>query len=430
MLIRCLTILGFLFCASSLHAQDQGDASLPPERKAQVIDALIEELAENYVYAERVPQLAAQLKGRDAKGRYPDAQNKSDFARALSKDLVELTEDHHFVVEFSPETSAGALFALDDPNAAKRANFGFEELKILPGNVGYLRFDHFPDPTPAFQTITAAMRFVENVDALIIDLRYNNGGYLEAAQFIASHLFIDDEDRKLFSYFYNEDGKTIAREKWVMAAIPGKRRPKMPVYVLTSSTTFSAGEWLAFTLKENERATLVGQTTTGAAHPVNRFRLNEEFVAQIPIGKIFGPVSESDFEGVGVVPHHDLPSHRAFDAAYVMALQVIGEKDDGEDAAWFLPFARASTHDPEALEADRNAIRGRYEGREIGLEDGVLVYRWRGRFSLSLYPLGDGVFAVEGTEDYRFKLVYENGAVTGLERHDKSGGKAYYAKLD
>ena len=56
-------------------------------------------------------------------------------------------------------------------------NFMFTASEVLPGNVGYVKFNGFMDVTPsAKETITAAFRFVRHTKALIIDLRENHGG--------------------------------------------------------------------------------------------------------------------------------------------------------------------------------------------------------------------------------------------------------------
>ncbi len=422
-----LFLLGVFALTSPLHAQEGATEQLTSQMRAQIITGLADQLTKHYVYPDDAPDIVAGVQKALADGDYDQLIEPNDFARQLSTDLVRITQDQHFSVAYLPETNSETLFENDDEAIARRANFGFERLEILPGNIGYIRFDYFPDPEVAYPLLTSAMGFVENADALIFDLRYNNGGYLETAQFLASHLFSSEKDQALFRYFYNDDGETIRRSQWVMAAIPGKRRPDVPVYVLTSSTSFSAAEWMAFSLQELERATIVGQRTTGAAHPVDRFRIDDKFVVQLPIGKIFGPVSGGDFEGSGVAPDQEVESHAALETAYALALNAIAANSEAEDADWLLTLARSP--DSAEVAPDIAAIQGRYDGRTFTLEQGTLMYRWRERFSLALTPLGDGLFKVEGTEDYRFRLSYEDGQVNGILREFKDGQSVFYAKV-
>ena len=425
-----LLFLGLLFLTQPLTAQAEKPTSLSASQQAQVLQGLSDQLSKNYVYGDRVERIVVSLQTKLENGEYADSQLPVDFASALSSDLVEVTEDQHFVVAYQPATADETLFENDDEAVARRANFGFERLEILPGNIGYMRFDYFPDPEPAYGVLTSAMKFVENTDALIIDLRYNNGGYLETAQFIASHFFDTEKDRALFRYFYNDEGQTVRRSQWVLAAIPGRRRPDVPIYIMTSSTSFSAAEWMAFSMQELGRATIVGQTTTGAAHPVERFRIDDTFVVQIPIGKISGPISGEDFEGQGVVPDHKVPSHRALDRAYGMALRNLAQSGESNDAEWLLPVAMARSVEPAQIAADVKAIQGAYEGRTFTLEDGTLIYRWRDRYSLALEPLGKGLFAVEGTEDYRFRLEFQGKNVSGVRREFRDGNSIFHKRID
>jgi len=422
-----LFLLGVFALTSPVHAEEGAAEPLTAQMRAQIVAGLADQLTQHYVYPDDAPDIVASVQKALADGDYDQLTEPNDFARQLSTDLVRITQDQHFSVAYLPETDSETLFENDDEAIARRANFGFERLEILPGNIGYIRFDYFPDPEVAYPLLTSAMGFVENTDALIFDLRYNNGGYLETAQFLASHLFSSEKDQALFRYFYNDEGETIRRSQWVMAAIPGKRRPDVPVYVLTSSTSFSAAEWMAFSLQELERATIVGQRTTGAAHPVDRFRIDDRFVVQLPIGKIFGPVSGEDFEGGGVAPDRLVESHAALETAYALALNAIATNSEAKDVDWLLTLARSP--EPAEVARDIAAIQGRYDGRTFTLEEGALMYRWRERFSLALTPLGDGLFKVEGTEDYRFRLSYKDGQVNGILREFKDGQSVFYAKV-
>ena len=77
-----------------------------------------------------------------------------------------------------------------------------------------------------------------------------------------------------------------------------------------------------------------------------------------------------------------------------------------------------------------DCVEGQYEGRQLVVENDALIYHWRGRFALRLEPLGDDLFAVEGTSDYRFRLVSEGDRVVGLERIEPGGERQLYPRLN
>ena len=73
---------------------------------------------------------------------------------------------------------------------------------------------------------------------------------------------------------------------------------------------------------------------------------------------------------------------------------------------------------------------GKYEGRQIILDNGTLYYIWRDRFRVALEPIGPDLFAVEGVSDFRYRLNVSRGKVTVLERVNKDGSIQRYKRLD
>ena len=73
---------------------------------------------------------------------------------------------------------------------------------------------------------------------------------------------------------------------------------------------------------------------------------------------------------------------------------------------------------------------GKYEGRQIILDNGTLYYIWRDRFRVALDPIGPDLLSVEGVSDFRYRLNTLNGKVTALERVNKDGSIQRYQRLD
>lgn len=415
--------------------------ALSPAGKAAIVTALNSTLAANYAFPDITRKIGPALRDHLAKGDYDAITTKGDLAHRLTDDLLKISGDLHFFVGVDPKWVAD--FRAKDVPARKaeigkaelarleESNFGFDEVSHLNGNIGYIRFSYFADPELAYDTAAAAMHFVQNSDALIIDLRYNNGGYLEMAQFLASYFFPSDKDQLLFDYNYNEDGKRIERGQWVLPGLPGKRMVKMPLYILTGSTSFSSAEWLSYTMKKLGRATLIGARTAGGAHPVARKPLDDDLFVQVPIGQIRDPVDHRDFEGTGVQPDIEIPSIDALPLAHKLAFENLAKADavKQQEYAWLLPALTTSVHQPDVAPALLRRAVGKYEGREIVLENGTLFYIWRTRLRVALQPLGPNLFAVEGVSDFRYRLKLERGKATSLERVNKDGSMQTYKRL-
>lgn len=414
--------------ASSVVAQ-----ALDQKTQREIVSHLEVALRQNYVFPERIPAISAELERRVQSG----AIEAEPFADALAQGLVKASEDLHFSVAFNPDEVAahrrakasGETSTQAQRDSERAANFGFRDARRLDGGLAYVRFDFFADPQYAQETAAAAMRFAEGAKGLIFDLRYNNGGVLEMAQFLMSYLYPAGKDQEFFDYNYNEKGVSVARSQWSLAAVPGQRSGDIPVVVLTGSTSFSAAEWMAFSLQRLGRATVIGEQTAGGAHPVTRVPIDDRFMLQVPFGQIRDPIEGKDFEGVGVTPDLVVPASSALLAGQKFLLQSRADAGDAE-AKWALVPIELAISGQASAAKDLDEAVGAYEGRTLVRTPTGLAYHWRGRFVLALDPIGKDLFAVQGTDDYRFQLVRVNGAVVGLERVEKSGDREAYRRLD
>jgi C-terminal processing protease CtpA/Prc len=164
------------------------------------------------------------------------------------------------------------------------------------------------------------MSLVADTQALIFDLRRNGGGSPHGAIFWNSYLF-PDADTHLNSIYDRESETT--RQFWTLAYVPGRRYLDRPVYVLTSGDTFSGAEEFAYNLQQQHRATLIGETTRGGAHPTEPFPLTPTLEITVPVARSVNPVSGTNWEGTGVEPDITVPAAEAFDTAYPLALRAV-----------------------------------------------------------------------------------------------------------
>ncbi|HEX7705644.1 MAG TPA: S41 family peptidase, partial [Thermoanaerobaculia bacterium] len=208
---------------------------------------------------------------------------------------------------------------------AARVNFGFEKVERLQGNVGYIDIRGFMSPEAGAETGTAAMNFIANSDALIVDLRKNGGGEPAMIAYLTSYLF--DVPTHL-NDIYTEQTKTT-QNWWTLPHVPGpKFGGKKPIFVLTSNYTFSGGEEFAYNLKNLKRATIIGETTGGGAHPVRPFKVSNRFAVGVPFARAISPITKTNWEGTGVAPDIAMPADQAFDHAYKLAIETLIAKSD------------------------------------------------------------------------------------------------------
>ena len=204
-------------------------------------------------------------------------------------------------------------------------NFGIRRVERLDGNVGYLDVRRVPVPANAGPAITAAMELVAGTYALIIDLRHNGGGSPEGVVYWCSYL-LEEHPTHLNDIFHADTGET--RQFWALPYVPGTRYVDRPVYLLTSSHTFSGGEDFAYTLQALGRAEVIGETTGGGAHPTRPFPISPAVHIGIPFARSINPVTGTNWQGTGVVPDVAVPEEQAYDAAYARALRHVLALDD------------------------------------------------------------------------------------------------------
>jgi C-terminal processing protease CtpA/Prc len=135
---------------------------------------------------------------------------------------------------------------------------------------------------------------------------------------VCSYLF-GPEPVHLNDLYWREGNRTD--EFWTRKELSGKRYLNKDVYVLTSKRTFSGAEEFTYNLKNLKRATIIGETTGGGAHPGGGFRINEHFGVFVPTGRAISPITKTNWEGTGVTPDISVPAEQAFHVARLMALK-------------------------------------------------------------------------------------------------------------
>ena len=293
--------------------------------RAKVIDGVIAKLDSFYVFADVAKRMADSLRARRTRGIYDTYTNAISFGLKLNTDVRELSRDKHMGVNYSVNPIPPRPATPPPPSPADSArmrarmdelNCGFVKVEQLDGNVGYVKFNGFFDVNACGATASAAMSFVAGSRALIVDLRENGGGSPAMVAYVSSYLF--STRTHLNDLWERRSGKT--EEFWTRDDIPGRRfGGEKPVYVLTSARTFSGAEEFSYNLKSLKRATIVGETTGGGAHPVSGHRIDEHFMIGVPFARAINPITRTNWEGVGVEPDVKVPAADAFTTALKLA---------------------------------------------------------------------------------------------------------------
>jgi chorismate mutase len=313
----------------------QPDSTVDAATRSQVIDALLKQLNDNYVFPETARKIEQAIRARAAEHEYDTVTSAKSFARLLTDHLQAVSHDKHLRVFFSAATLPPES-KRTEPTPEERTkmrdffstmNFGFEKVERLDGNVGYLDLRAFAPPDMAGDTAAAAMNFLANSDALILDLRHNGGGDPAMVALVCSYLFPASSVVHLNDIYRRPDNST--HQWWTLSYVPGTRFADKPVYVLTSKRTFSAAEECTYNLKNLKRALIVGETTGGGAHPGGTRRIGDHFEVFVPSGRAISPITKTNWEGTGVAPDVAVPADLALKTAHLAALDKVAERRKG-----------------------------------------------------------------------------------------------------
>lgn len=312
------------------------DSAVDATTKNQVIENLLKELNDSYVFPEVAKKMENDIRSRVKNKEYEQITSSREFAAKLTEDLQSVSRDKHLRVRYSHQPFPVRRERSEPTEAEKaeyesfmkRVNFGFEKIERMPGNIGYIDLRGFMDDRAGAETVAAAMKFLANTDALIFDLRQNGGGSPAMVALISSYLF-GEKPVHLNSLYWRKGDKTD--EFWTKPEKASLKFPDKSIYVLTSNRTFSGAEEFSYNLKNLKRATIVGETTGGGAHPGGTFRLTDHFGVFIPTGRAINPISRTNWEGTGVEPDVKVPKEEALKTAYLMALKKSLEKASDEE---------------------------------------------------------------------------------------------------
>ncbi len=173
------------------------------------------------------------------------------------------------------------------------------EHEVLPGNIGYMRIDHFSQKT--VRNMTASMRELRAAGALdkglVIDLRGNTGGSMKEAARSADQFLTEG----MLLRTAGPDGGRVANLQARMDAIDAGNEPDIAVAILVDERTASGSEILAGALLELDRAVLVGTRSYGKGTVQKIYNLDDDARLKLTVAQYL-LAGDRSIAGDGLVP--------------------------------------------------------------------------------------------------------------------------------
>ena len=286
--------------------------TLNAEARRAAIESAAAAFRSRYVSPELGERAAAAIEAALTKGDYDALTEPQAFATKLTADLRAVTADQHVEV-FGGGPPGGA--AAPPP----RSEGGVTRADRLAGNIGYIEIVALGPPALFNPALDKAMAALKDTGALVIDARGAQGGTVPSVSYLDSYFLSGDTPVHLSSMIARTPGtETFRTDELYSVATPFSY--DKPVYILTSKRTLSAGESFAYNLQALKRATLVGETTSGAANAAGMAPLGPGLAMMLSGARTENAITRTNWEGVGVKPDVAATS----DEALKVALERLG----------------------------------------------------------------------------------------------------------
>ena len=237
----------------------------------------------------------------------PIENSPAEKAGLLAGDIIKKVEGIEYTGEDFEKISTeikgkeGTKVKLTIVRDEKEMDFEVERRKIdlypikselLENNIGYINITSFDDGcAKEFKEVYNKLN-KNKIKGLIIDVRNNGGGILDETLEIADYIL--DKDNTILITKDREGNEEIEKSN---------KKPiiTVPIVVLTNENTASASEILAAALKENGKATIVGETTYGKGLIQELITLSDGSGIKITVEEYYTP-NRNKINEVGVVP--------------------------------------------------------------------------------------------------------------------------------
>jgi len=317
---KSLIILLLLLTTSVLPVQ-MNLKSIYNQEKQELVEKISELITENYVFPDLGKKYGKEILSQYDSGKFTAITDAKTFGDSVTNILQTLMNDKHvgFRLIEASDLNENKFGSLHHPvryfRLGQAEHLGISRLDWIEKEIGYLNYTRFYTQNEAKQMLINAIQFLSTANAIIIDLRENQGGSGDFIPLLCSYFL--PYPTPLTGTYYSKENITLDSRTY--KEIEGKRLLEVPLFILISNKTFSAAEYLSYNLKVTKRAALIGEPTKGGAHSVDWFQVGERFEIYIPTARAINPITGTNWEGKGIMPDVQVTSDSALDTAIVLA---------------------------------------------------------------------------------------------------------------
>lgn len=284
--MSCVLAFSLLCVQLSVSAADR---PLKQQEINEAITHLISAVERDYLHTEKRPQiterLAEALKSGEFDGRFEFGRLKIK----LESMLLDVSDDASFELRWHSGFSGSA-------HSTEGGLPGALQVQHIEENIGYLAIDGDFSEDSWQHAIDKAFTTLSESKALIIDLRTAGLSTLSFSQYFLSHFIPAGQPISNITF---GDQKTIPL---LSNNVKNAISDDIPVYVLTSPFVAGTWEFVAHTLQQENRATIVGMPTIGLTTTTTTVELSEHLSIVMAYAELLHPATDSNWRKEGVMP--------------------------------------------------------------------------------------------------------------------------------
>ncbi|UZO79594.1 S41 family peptidase [Aquimarina sp. ERC-38] len=412
-----------------VSAQEPNIEPVTPDELNTIVDSISAIVKRYYIKPEIGIEIVNRIRQKKVNNEYSQITNPSILKDSLKNDLRAINGDLHMNIVYRDPRNI--IYENKAPTQVNEAglwsNYGLNEIKVLEGNIGYLKIKNFTQHQYLENIkplIANAFTFLKNTDALIIDVRNNGGGFEEMVAHYISYFFDSEIPIHLSDYRC-----TLHNHIYGISTDPNVSGPKLPnmkLYILVNANTGSAAESFAYIIKHLKRGTIIGEITAGAGNGASQHHINDRFSIQVSSEETINPITKTSFEKVGVIPHIKTTSKQAYNEAYKLALTYAREHNNRNihpsnynHLTSFIRKPQNSTVDSKKYLKYKGSYKSNTIHIKITLEDNVLYGQMAGNGGkMELTQLENHIFKVGEIKERIQFILNENGKVIQLKGLD------------
>lgn len=419
-----------------------------------MVQSLTKYIKGNYVSPDLAKQMCDTINWKFANGKYDPTLNLDEFAFEITRDLRRISKGEHIFVTrpiykpFDKEAYDGKFDRMTDKQrmryyAKSQKNwekfkaeykkrtiddmFTYGEIKILPGNIGYIEIKDFGSTSYDKKqnkgriSIESVMRFLKNTNSIIIDLQDNQGGLIKQAVNFCSYFSLKPNNYFITTeWHFRFDSSGIEKElsdvnKMLTSdRIDNSLTNSKTIYLLTSQRTFSAAELSTYKIKQfNPTSVIIGEKTKGGGNGHSGGTTEKYFSAIIPYLKVYDESNLNyNLEAKGITPDIVTLPDSALTLAYRLALKETVPTDT--KVRYFKKPNNTSIENQHYFQKYYQDYLGDFRKVQIIEQNGKLYMVYDNYSKILLTPETVDYFTVDRILHVKF-LRDSNGRVTAIQ---------------